>query len=203
MRISCFVSVWILTTDIGVRPVRTHTHRRPHRADRRAQRVLDASGHFLWIVLCPAVLCLCALLAVMAFLRWSVTNFERDIASTFVVVQQCMRMGLALAFPHPDDPPVDLEQYQQLKVELLGRSIRLNENYSQAAFELRIGRLSCESSSVRPASLVRRMLCVSRCRCLPGKHGCLRGETSSDTRTQVKRCAAPRPITKNKVRSLV
>lgn len=52
-------------------------------------------------------------------------------------------MGLSLAFPHPNDPPVDLEQYQRLKVDLLHRSVKLNENYSQAAFELRIGRLSC------------------------------------------------------------
>ena len=78
----------------------------------------------------------------MSILRWSVTNFERDIASTFVVIQDCLRMGLSLAFPHPNDPPVNLDQYQKLKVDLLNRSVRLNENYSQAAFELRIGRLS-------------------------------------------------------------
>lgn len=79
----------------------------------------------------------------MSVLRWNVTNFERDIASTFVVIHDCLRMGLSLAFPHPNDPPVNLEQYQKMKVDLLNRSVKLNENYSQAAFELRIGRLSC------------------------------------------------------------
>ena len=71
------------------------------------------------------------------------TNFERDIASTFVQIQETLRIGLSLAFPHPNDPPIDAEQYQKLKADLLSRSIKLNENYSQAAFELRIGRLSC------------------------------------------------------------
>ena len=83
----------------------------------------------------------------MTLLRWSVTNFERDIASTFVVIQDCLREGLALTFPHPNDPPVNLEHYQKLKADLLNRSIKLNETYSQAAFELRIGRLSCKSYS--------------------------------------------------------
>ena len=108
--------------------------------------MLALSGSFLWIVLVPAAVCLAALLAIMSFLRWSVTNFERDIAGTFALIQECMRIGLALAFPHPTDAPVDLAHYQRLKVELLARSIRLNENYSQAAFELRIGRLSCKLS---------------------------------------------------------
>ncbi len=54
-------------------------------------------------------------------------------------------MGLTLAFPHPSDPSVDKNEYIRLKDDLLRRSINLNENYSQAAFELRIGRLSCES----------------------------------------------------------
>ncbi|GJE97050.1 Fusaric acid resistance protein-like [Phanerochaete sordida] len=126
MRIGCFASIWILTDSIGVRSY-------------------ALSGNFLWITLSAAIICLVSLLVVMSLLHWSVTNFERDIASTFIIIQDTLRMGLALAFPHPDDPPVDPEQYQKLKVELLSRSIKLNENYSQAAFELRIGRLSLRS----------------------------------------------------------
>ncbi|EKM55792.1 uncharacterized protein PHACADRAFT_184561 [Phanerochaete carnosa HHB-10118-sp] len=83
----------------------------------------------------------------MSLLHWSVTNFEQDLASTFIAIQDTLRMGLALAFPHPNDPP-DHEQYQWLKDDLLSRSIKLSENYSQAAFELRIGRLSLRS--IRP-----------------------------------------------------
>jgi hypothetical protein len=51
-------------------------------------------------------------------------------------------MELSLAFPRSEDPPVDAEQYQRKKGELLGRIIKLSEDYSQESFELRIGRLS-------------------------------------------------------------
>jgi hypothetical protein len=105
--------------------------------------VLSTSGNFLWITLAAAVICLVSLLAIMSLLHWSVTSFEREIASTFSAIHETLRMGLSLAFPHPNDPPIDAEQYQRMKVDLLSRSIKLNENYSQAAFELRIGRLSC------------------------------------------------------------
>ena len=87
----------------------------------------------------------------MSLLHWNVTNFERDIASTFAVIQETLRMGLSLAFPNPNDPPVDAEKYQRMKADLLNRSIKLNENYSQAAFELRIGRLSCAPRSGFPS----------------------------------------------------
>ena len=85
----------------------------------------------------------------MSLIRWTSTNFERDIAETFSVIHRGIDMGLNLAFPHPGTIPVNRTEYEQLKVDLLQRSIRLNENYSQAAFELRIGRLSCMLPSVR------------------------------------------------------
>ena len=78
----------------------------------------------------------------MSLIRWTSTNFERDIAETFSVIHKGIDMGLDLAFPRPGRRLVDRNEYEQLKVDLLQRSIRLNENYSQAAFELRIGRLS-------------------------------------------------------------
>ncbi|KAJ3553528.1 hypothetical protein NM688_g3561 [Phlebia brevispora] len=130
-RISCFASVWILTNDIG-----------------NPSRVLNASGNFLWITLCAAILCLVALLIVMALIRWASTNFERDIASTMSVIHTSLDMGLNLAFPTPQFPTIDQIEYQRLRHDLLQRSIKLNENYSQAAFELRIGRLSLRS--IRP-----------------------------------------------------
>ena len=80
----------------------------------------------------------------MILIRWTSTNFERDIAKTFGVIHKSLNMGLSLAFPNPNEPPVDRKEYERLKADLLARSVRLNENYSQAAFELRIGRLSCE-----------------------------------------------------------
>ena len=150
MRIGCFVSIWILTNDIGIDSVRISNYLSYPFPLTTPQ--YGISGNFLWITLSAAIICLFSLLAVMSLLHWNVTNFERDIASTFVVIQDTLRMGLSLAFPRPNDPPVDPEQYQRLKADLLSRSIKLNENYSQAAFELRIGRLGrkCILLSVSP-----------------------------------------------------
>ena len=78
----------------------------------------------------------------MSLIRWTSTNFENDIAETFAVIHRGLDMGLNLAFPHVDHAPIDRKEYERLTLDLLQRSIRLNENYSQAAFELRIGRLS-------------------------------------------------------------
>ena len=55
----------------------------------------------------------------MSIIKWTSTNFERDIAATFVVIQDCLRMGLTLAFPHPFDPPIEPEEYQRLKVRTI------------------------------------------------------------------------------------
>lgn len=82
----------------------------------------------------------------MTLIHWTSTNFEQDIAQTFAVIYKSLDMGLTLAFPSTQGSPIDKIEYQSLRHDLLQRSIRLNENYSQAAFELRIGCLSCEYS---------------------------------------------------------
>lgn len=146
-RISCFVSIWILTNDVGDRSVScgigilvVHVLT----TSRSFQHVLTSSGNFLWTTLSAALICILSLAFVMSLLHWRPTNFERDIASTLDIVHRSLELGLSLAFPHPGEPPVDRGEYERLKRELLRRSVTLNENYSQAAFELRIGRLSCE-----------------------------------------------------------
>ena len=80
----------------------------------------------------------------MSLLHWTSTNFEREMASAFSAIHRSLELGLSLTFPHPSDPPVDKCEYDKLRADLLQRSVRLNDSYSQAAFELRIGRLSCE-----------------------------------------------------------
>lgn len=80
----------------------------------------------------------------MSLLHWTSTNFEREMASAFATIHRSLELGLSLTFPHPYDPPVDRQEYDTLRTELLQRSVKLNDSYSQAAFELRIGRLSRE-----------------------------------------------------------
>ncbi|TCD67659.1 hypothetical protein EIP91_012169 [Steccherinum ochraceum] len=130
-RISCFVSVWILTMNIGV----------PH-------RVLPDSGAFLWITLCAAIICLFSLVAVMLPFRWVSTNFEHDIACSFAALQQCLSISLSSNFSGGIPSLAEREAYNALQARMLTTSIKLNENYSQAAFELRTGYLSLRS--IRP-----------------------------------------------------
>ncbi|KAI0688742.1 hypothetical protein BC835DRAFT_1407984 [Cytidiella melzeri] len=130
-RISCFVSIWILTNDVG-----------------NSTRVLTASGNFLWVTLAAALICVFSLLFVMCLLHWTSTNFEKEMASTFTIIHRTLELGLSLTFPHPFDVPVDKQEYERLRTDLLRRSVRLNDQYSQAAFEVRVGRLSLRS--IRP-----------------------------------------------------
>ncbi|KZT66828.1 hypothetical protein DAEQUDRAFT_729793 [Daedalea quercina L-15889] len=128
MRISLFASIWLLTLDIGVK-----------------SKVLEDSGHFLYAAITPACLSLVSLLIVMSLLRWSSSSFEKEMAATFALLQK----RLSVSLEHiGKDLAVEPEEYVKLRKELFQRSVRLNETYSQAAFELRVGRLSLKS--IRP-----------------------------------------------------
>ncbi|OCH95253.1 hypothetical protein OBBRIDRAFT_614539 [Obba rivulosa] len=129
-RISCFVSIWILTNDIGVRST-----------------VLSDSGNFLWITISAAVICSASLLFVMSILRWSSSSFEKEMVETLAALRQCLSMSLDHISTEKASS-VDPSAYRQLCDQLLCRSIGLNETYSQAAFDIRIGRLSLKS--IRP-----------------------------------------------------
>ncbi|OSD02763.1 hypothetical protein PYCCODRAFT_1389411 [Trametes coccinea BRFM310] len=125
-RISCFISIWILTNDIGV-----------------PSRVLTSSGNFLWVTLSAAILCLVSLILMMLIFRGSTTNFETETAATFALLEQCLSSSLYRVGAR--ETKMDYAYYRQLHSQLLARSIKLNETYSQAAFELRIGRLSLQT----------------------------------------------------------
>lgn len=102
---------------------------------------------FLWVTLCPAVICLVSIIIVMSVLRWSSTSFELELAAAFGSLYQCLSASLERAFldAHPVDigKQINPEKYRDLLDIILKQSIKLNETYSQAAFELRVGRLSC------------------------------------------------------------
>ncbi|KAI0332078.1 hypothetical protein GY45DRAFT_1299694 [Cubamyces sp. BRFM 1775] len=125
-RISCFISIWLLTNDIGIRP-----------------RVLEDSGNFLWITLSAAILCLVSLIVMMVIFRGSTTNFETETVATFALLEQCLSSSLYRVGAR--ETKMTVSYYRQLHSQLLQQSIKLNETYSQAAFELRIGRLGLQS----------------------------------------------------------
>ncbi|KAH9857776.1 hypothetical protein C2E23DRAFT_881345 [Lenzites betulinus] len=125
-RISCFISVWLLTNNIGL-----------------PEHVLSDSGNFLWITLSAAVLCLFALIVMMLVFPGSTANFESETIATFALLRQCLSSSLYRVGARETKMPYT--HYRQLHTQLLQRSIKINESYSQAAFELRIGRLSLHS----------------------------------------------------------
>ena len=141
-RMSCFISVWILTSNIGVSEVCPFS---PNGCDFLGklagfQHVLPDSGNFLWVTLSAAVICVVSLLAMMVFFPGSTTNFELETAATFNVLHECLSTSLYRVGAH--ETKNDVSYYRKLHSQLLQRSIKLNESYSQAAFELRLGRLS-------------------------------------------------------------
>ncbi|KAI0798119.1 hypothetical protein C8Q75DRAFT_709584 [Abortiporus biennis] len=127
MRISCFISVWLLTADIGVH-----------------SRVLADSGNFLWVAVSAATICLISLLIVMILFQFTPTSFEREIAHTFSLIHQSLSLALNMTF-HAYNEQSAKDEYKRLHSEILQRSISLSESYSQAAFELKVGHLSLKS----------------------------------------------------------
>ena len=104
------------------------------------QHVLPDSGSFLWITLSAAILPIVSLLAMMLVFPGSTTNFELETASIFALLHECLSSSLHRFGAH--ETKMEVAYYRQVHAQLLQRSIKLNESYSQAAFELRVGRLS-------------------------------------------------------------
>jgi hypothetical protein len=73
----------------------------------------------------------------VVFLRWSSTQFAEEVASAFQVLHQCLSRGLDGAFPGQFVPLSP----EETRNDLLRRSVDLNMIYSQASFELRVGRI--------------------------------------------------------------
>jgi hypothetical protein len=114
------VSIWILT-DVDIPTV--------------PQKVLVDAGNFLWVALSAAVTCLFTSLVV---LRWSSTRFAGEAAAAFVDLHRCLSLSLDSAF---SGASTMASEHRKLHEKLLKDSISLNATYSQAAFELRVGRV--------------------------------------------------------------
>ncbi|KAG1778598.1 hypothetical protein EV702DRAFT_1178930 [Suillus placidus] len=122
-RISCFVSIWLLTENIGI-----------------TSAVLSDSGSFLWITVTAASVCL---FSSMLILHWSSTHLIEEVASTLRIIHRCLSVCMDNPFTYPSSQQI--ADLKDLHVELVHRSVILNEMYYQAAFELRIGRVSVKS----------------------------------------------------------
>ncbi|KAG2147365.1 hypothetical protein BD769DRAFT_1415945 [Suillus cothurnatus] len=122
-RISCFVSIWLLTDNIGI-----------------TSAVLSDSSDFLWITVTAASVCL---FSSMLILHWSSTHLIEEIASTLRIIHRCLSVCMDNPFTYPSSQQI--ADLKDLHVELVRRSVILNEMYYQAAFELRIGRVSVKS----------------------------------------------------------
>ncbi|KAI0262972.1 hypothetical protein BC834DRAFT_1027888 [Gloeopeniophorella convolvens] len=127
-RISCFVSIWILTTNAGISSGSVH-----------------AATYFVWITLSAATV---SLFSNMLLLRWFSTHFARKVADAFSKLHQCLSIALEVLEAkskeeslHPDS----ISRQEKLLNELLAESVQLDSAYSIAAFELRLGRISVES----------------------------------------------------------
>ncbi|THH09172.1 hypothetical protein EW146_g8766 [Bondarzewia mesenterica] len=127
-RISCFASIWILTTNVG-----------------SSYKVLGYSFHLVWISLSSAIICL---FSSMLLLHWFSTQFAREIASAFSQLHATLSTSLDLAFCQVGAEKAIAHAFSRHQAALNGlllNSIMLNATYSQAVFDLRVGRLSVKS----------------------------------------------------------
>ncbi|KAG0705229.1 hypothetical protein DFH29DRAFT_800614 [Suillus ampliporus] len=122
-RISCFVSIWLLTDNIGIRSA-----------------VLSDSGGFLWITVTAASVCL---VSSVLILHWSSTHLIEEVASTLRILHRCLSVCIDNPFACPSSQQI--ADLKDLHIELVHRSVILNEMHYQAAFELRIGRVGVKS----------------------------------------------------------
>ncbi len=92
------------------------------------------------MTLSAAAICLASLLLMMVVFPGSATNFETETAATFAALRECLTASLYRVGAR--ETKMEVSYYRNLYGQLLQRSIKLNETYSQAAFEIRVGRLS-------------------------------------------------------------
>ncbi|KAF8837834.1 hypothetical protein BDN67DRAFT_997945 [Paxillus ammoniavirescens] len=118
-RISCFVSIWLLTENLGM-----------------PSRVLPDAGEFLWVTLTAAIICL---FSSMLILHWSSTHLVKEISATLHSLRQCLAISMDGAFAPISSKQVN--ELEDLHTDILRRSVLLNELHSQASFELRFGRV--------------------------------------------------------------
>ncbi|KAH7921497.1 hypothetical protein BV22DRAFT_1038618 [Leucogyrophana mollusca] len=118
-RISCFISIWMLTANIGT-----------------SSSVLPDAGDYLWITFIAAIVCL---FSSVLILHWSSTHLVEGVAATLMDLHRCLSLCTEGTFGSIS--PSRLADLKGIHVNLVHQSVTLNEKYSQAAFEFRIGRV--------------------------------------------------------------
>lgn len=78
----------------------------------------------------------------MLILHWSSTHLIEEVASTLRIIHRCLSVGMDNPFTYPSSQQI--AELKDLHGELVHQSVILNEMYCQAAFELRVGRVSGE-----------------------------------------------------------
>ncbi|KAI9446851.1 hypothetical protein H4582DRAFT_1908820 [Lactarius indigo] len=131
-RISCFVSIWLLTTNVGISSGSVHT-----------------ATFFVWITLSAAFICL---ISNILLLRWFSTHFARKIVDSLSKLRECLIISLnetSSTSREGGSGSLDVaSRRRKLLDELLAESIQLDLAYSIAAFELRLGRV--DVASIKP-----------------------------------------------------
>ncbi|KAF9451224.1 hypothetical protein P691DRAFT_724576 [Macrolepiota fuliginosa MF-IS2] len=120
-RIACFVSIWLLTSDITSQ-----------------QRIRGHALEFVWMVVVAATT---SLFSCMIILKWSSTRFAVELAKALSELHNCLHSSLEEHGPDNVSGATPNLSYIA-PTELLKRSISLDTLYQQASFELRVGRVS-------------------------------------------------------------
>ncbi|KAL0578438.1 hypothetical protein V5O48_003537 [Marasmius crinis-equi] len=116
-RIASLVWIWLFTTDAG-----------------QGDDILRRTREFVWIVLVGA---LTSLIAGLLVLRWSSAQLAHDVADVLQSLHQCLQAHL--------DHSLDKDAMSRLHQKLLKQTVALSGTYSQASFELRIGRVGVKT----------------------------------------------------------
>jgi hypothetical protein len=82
------------------------------------------------------------LFASLLVLRWTSTTFGEQVADSFSFFHDCLSANLQVLLDDSGSGTYSEGEDTDRSQKLLKKSIALNAAYSQAAFELRIGRLN-------------------------------------------------------------
>ncbi|KAF8633737.1 hypothetical protein AX17_004393 [Amanita inopinata Kibby_2008] len=123
-RIACFLSIWLLTENIG-----------------HEKHILQTAGQYMWITTAAA---LTSLTSSMLLLQWSSTQLARDIARAIGLLHISLQYRLQESFPDSVRAAAITPSFNIHKA-LLGQTMALHPVYQQASFELRIGRVGVKS----------------------------------------------------------
>lgn len=123
-RIACFVSIWLLTFDVG-----------------GPQHIHQEAIAFIWMIGVAATV---SLFSSMILLRWSSTQFAVELANAFSELRSCLQSSLEEHIAEKSEENVPCSS-RTAPADLLQRSVSLEKLYQQAYFELRLGRVSVKS----------------------------------------------------------